>query len=439
MQRSCAQTVTASDSLALVDLYNSTNGVGWHNNTNWLNGPVSTWFGITITNKRVTEIILEVDNLTGTLPSTISNLTALTKLDLAYNAIAGAVPESIGTMTKLTYLSLTYNRFSGPIPAVIGNLTNLQYLGLNYIHWGGSIPLFIGRLKNLTELYLGDNEFTGSIPDTLAGLTKLSTLDLEFNKLTGTIPTSFTKLKALVFFTVYVNRLSGELPFTTLKAMTALRTVDLGNNRFTLSNNIAFPAFTTKANISSNRLTFNGIESLANEATHPQVYYQPQAPVSIHKHGNTLAVYAGGTLSNNTYKWYKVGTASPVIITGDSLFLPSQSGLYYANITNAKAVRLTLKTDTVNYVATSINIKTGDAVMSENPVSDFKIFPNPAKNVVYITTKSAAKIIIINSSGKQVLSTIVSGKKAIDITRLPGGIYYVKSGSEKLEKLVVLK
>ena len=32
-----------ADSLALVELYNSTGGPNWTNKTNWLNGPVSTW------------------------------------------------------------------------------------------------------------------------------------------------------------------------------------------------------------------------------------------------------------------------------------------------------------------------------------------------------------------------------------------------------------
>ena len=40
--------VTTQDSLALVALYNSTGGPNWTNNTNWLNGPVSTWPGVTV-------------------------------------------------------------------------------------------------------------------------------------------------------------------------------------------------------------------------------------------------------------------------------------------------------------------------------------------------------------------------------------------------------
>ena len=52
------------DSLALVALYNSTNGDNWHNNTNWLtNEPIENWVGITVTDNRVTKIRLYSNNL----------------------------------------------------------------------------------------------------------------------------------------------------------------------------------------------------------------------------------------------------------------------------------------------------------------------------------------------------------------------------------------
>ena len=57
-------TPLALDSLALVDLYHSTNGANWTHNDNWLTGPVSTWYGITISNDRVTIVDLYPNNLT---------------------------------------------------------------------------------------------------------------------------------------------------------------------------------------------------------------------------------------------------------------------------------------------------------------------------------------------------------------------------------------
>ena len=40
--------VSEQDSLALVALYNATNGPNWTNNTNWLTTPVSQWVGAVI-------------------------------------------------------------------------------------------------------------------------------------------------------------------------------------------------------------------------------------------------------------------------------------------------------------------------------------------------------------------------------------------------------
>ena len=55
---------------------------------------------------------------------------------------------------------------------------------------------------------------------------------------------------------------------------------------------------------------------------------------------------AGGTLGNNTYYWYK----DDVLVqtkTGDSTFVSSGSGTYYATVTNRVVNGLTLYTDTI--------------------------------------------------------------------------------------------
>ena len=67
-RRASAQAST-SDSLALVDLYNSTNGPDWTNHTNWLtSAPLSTWFGVFLDGPYVNSIALQHNNLVGTLP-----------------------------------------------------------------------------------------------------------------------------------------------------------------------------------------------------------------------------------------------------------------------------------------------------------------------------------------------------------------------------------
>src|SRR4051812_22997407 len=113
-----AQPVDVNDSLALVDLYNSTNGQKWDNNTNWLTtSPVRTWYGITVTNNRITRIDLGYNNLLGNLPSSIGNLKMLLRLSLNSNQLDGAIPASIGNLINLQWLFLASNTLSGNLPS----------------------------------------------------------------------------------------------------------------------------------------------------------------------------------------------------------------------------------------------------------------------------------------------------------------------------------
>src|SRR4051812_3165415 len=89
--------VDVNDSLALVDLYNSTNGPSWNNHSGWLTTkPVSTWYGVTVTGTRVTQISLRYNKITGSLPSSIGNLGDLQYLRLYHNHLSGPIPSSIG-------------------------------------------------------------------------------------------------------------------------------------------------------------------------------------------------------------------------------------------------------------------------------------------------------------------------------------------------------
>jgi len=72
VSKSFTQAVNVNDSLALVDLYNSTNGASWSDHMNWLTtAPVSTWHGIQVSSGRVTQINLLVSNLTVSVPSSL--------------------------------------------------------------------------------------------------------------------------------------------------------------------------------------------------------------------------------------------------------------------------------------------------------------------------------------------------------------------------------
>ena len=85
----------SADRDVLEVLYNSTDGPNWRISTNWLtDNDLSTWHGVTVTNGRVTGVNLEGNNLTGTIPAELGNLSHLTHLYLASNQLSGTTPRN---------------------------------------------------------------------------------------------------------------------------------------------------------------------------------------------------------------------------------------------------------------------------------------------------------------------------------------------------------
>ena len=144
--------VDMQDSLALVDLYNSTDGPHWKKNTNWLTGPVINWYGINISGNKVKGISLNGNNLKGNIPPELGNLTDLEYLVLYLNQLSGSIPSELGNLTHLTILVLANNQLTGSIPPELGNLTKLYQLHLDNNQLTGSIPSSFARLSNLILL-----------------------------------------------------------------------------------------------------------------------------------------------------------------------------------------------------------------------------------------------------------------------------------------------
>lgn len=175
-----------SDSIeyqALVDLYNSTNGDGWTNSTNWLQGNTSAdfaaWHGITVRDGDVVQIALPNNSLRGGLPNSIGKLTKLENLYLSYNKI-NSLPSNMGNLTWLFSLRLENNELTS-LPPTIGNLNflfeiDLRHNKLNFL------PSEIGGLSNLLFLDLDDNNLA-SLPNSIGNLSNLFRLEVRFNKL----------------------------------------------------------------------------------------------------------------------------------------------------------------------------------------------------------------------------------------------------------------
>jgi len=223
---SCNET----DSLALVALYNSTDGLNWMTSWNF-NQPMANWYGVQLNSQGcVSELDLSDNKLNGSLPPEIGNLINLTSLKLQKNQLIGFVPLEIGNLSNLTYLNLHINQLSGSLPTEISNLSNLTYLNLNTNKLSSIIPSSLGNLSNLTTLILSNNLFTGNIPPELGNLSNLSSLFLQSNKLSGGLPISLATLPNLGSLWLNNNFLSGSIP-PEYGNMPSLTNIRLFNNR----------------------------------------------------------------------------------------------------------------------------------------------------------------------------------------------------------------
>ncbi|XP_027168119.1 probable leucine-rich repeat receptor-like protein kinase At1g35710 [Coffea eugenioides] len=155
---------------------------------------------------------LRENQLNGSIPASLGNLKNLSYLSLYNNSLSGVIPPEIGNISKLLYLRMSINNLSGPIPPEIGKLASLQSLGLSKTNLTGSIPKALGNLTNLTILYLFGNKLSGSIPRELGNLKSIMTMELQKNQLTGSIPTSFGNLSKLKTLFLNHNRLTGSIP-----------------------------------------------------------------------------------------------------------------------------------------------------------------------------------------------------------------------------------
>jgi Leucine-rich repeat (LRR) protein len=223
-----------SDRLALMELYNATNGPNWTNNTNWGSSqPLYNWYGVEVnSNGCVHKLNLNNNGLNGSLPEGIGNFSDIVVLNLSYNQLINSIPTTIGDLSSLKYLLLDHNALSGNLPTTIGNLSSLVSFGGNHNQLTGNIPTSIGDLLNLEFVSLSDNQLNNSIPSSIGNLSKLKQLHLQNNQLNNAIPSSLGSLSNLNILYLNGNQLTGSLP-SSLGNLNSLTHMKLHYNQLT--------------------------------------------------------------------------------------------------------------------------------------------------------------------------------------------------------------
>ncbi|KAG7368355.1 two component regulator [Nitzschia inconspicua] len=200
----------------LILIYVATNGIGWMDNSGWLNATeVCAWKGISChSDGLVDDIDLGNQNLVGTLVSEIGVLgNSLQSLMLHGNRwLTGRLPSEVGLLTYLTSLDVSGCQFSGPLPPNIGGLSSISIFNIEENFFSGHIPSEIGGMVQAKSLLLGSNSFTGEVPSEIGSIASLERLVMKSSKLSGTIPTQLSGLERLSHLDLSRNSLSGRIP-----------------------------------------------------------------------------------------------------------------------------------------------------------------------------------------------------------------------------------
>ena len=171
-----ASPATMAERAALMDLYRSCHGPQWRMLTGapevvgkWGGGDPCEWSGFTCNDTRVVFIDLEQPSMACELPPSLSALTELRTLDIS-GRLVGTVPSSLRAFRRLRHLKLYQNEITGTLPEWLSELTDLEEIAIVPAHGSvlhgmhGTIPASYSQLTKLKIFVVDENRLSGEIP-----------------------------------------------------------------------------------------------------------------------------------------------------------------------------------------------------------------------------------------------------------------------------------
>lgn len=180
------------------------------------------------------ELELSYSKIEGTIPENFfPKRPNLVSVNLGFTNLTGPVPDDLlSNSDKLKFLDLSYNNLTGSISGLIieNSCNSLLQIDLSGNRLMGSLPASLPNCTSLQNVYFQANSLTGDIPKTFGELSGLQKLDLSHNQITGWIPPELgNACKSLVELKLSNNNISGPIP-ASLSSCSWLQSLDLSNN-----------------------------------------------------------------------------------------------------------------------------------------------------------------------------------------------------------------
>ncbi|KAJ8618128.1 hypothetical protein MRB53_014314 [Persea americana] len=211
-------------------------------NSNYFTGNMPPSLGLL---SNVTWLDVADNQLSGPLPVSTSTTPGLDMLLNARhfhfnkNKLSGNIPAKLfSSEMKLIHLILDGNELTGSIPTTLGLVKTLLVLRLDRNHLSGEVPSNLNSLTDIFELNLANNQLTGPIPNLTSDMTSLNHVDLSNNSFDKSeAPIWFSTIKSLTILVMEFGTLHGQVP-QELFRLPDLREVRLKNNSFDSAPNI---------------------------------------------------------------------------------------------------------------------------------------------------------------------------------------------------------
>ena len=413
--------VIESDSLAMVDFYNSLDGDNWKINTNWLSSaPMSEWYGLGVQEGRITGISMRNNFCSGYINSSFGNCTELKNIFLEENEITGIA--DFDSLHQLTRLNLYENKLT-EFPAFIVKCKNLERINLFDNLMEGNIPPEINNLTQLNRFYLTQNKLAGEVPP-LKALKNLLYFDLSLNDgLEGDLKDILYDTLSLLTLTFSNTNISGEiLPTYYNEESTSLRLFADSSNISGVDklNNLEFARIWLR----HTDLGFDQLLSVQDQNLIDVYYYDPQ---NLVPGPADMSVVPGSdlTLTCNMegaedFQWYKDGQSladEKSMELNIAEFTAEDAGEYYCTGYHSALPDLLMYQDTTT-------VSVGSTNTEDENVDQIQVYPNPASDYIRIRNLNHknATFLIFNNLGKIMEKGVLSNDR-INVETLDSGIY----------------